>query len=146
MPRKDLTIAEKIVLLRRIKKQPPNTSHRQLAEITGVPRTTPARILQDRDKLEVEWSSHEETEQGNSHSKRKRKGKDSDIEEALGKWFSVVTRRGVSVSGPMLKSKSEEFAKKLGHIDFKATDGWLSRRKTRSGIKVQESSRRKDKC
>jgi len=47
MPRKDLTIAEKIVLLRRIKEQPPNSSHRQLAEITGVPRTTLARILQD---------------------------------------------------------------------------------------------------
>ena len=29
MPRKDLTIAEKIVFLRRIKEQPPNTSHRQ---------------------------------------------------------------------------------------------------------------------
>ena len=129
MPRKDLTIAEKIVLLRRIKEQPPNTSHRQLAEITGVPRTM-ARILQHRDKLEVEWSSHKEAEQGNSHSKRKRKGKDPDIEEALCKWFSVVTRRGVSVSGPRLKSNSEEFAKKLGHIDFKATDGWLCRWKT----------------
>ena len=139
MPRKDLTIAKKIVLLKRIKEQPPNTSHRQLAEITGVPRTTLARILQDRDKLEVEWSSHKEAEQGNSHSKRKRKGKNPDIEEAVGKWFSVVTRRGVSVSGPMLKSKSEEFAKKLGHIDFKATDGWLSRWKTRSSIKFKKA-------
>ena len=54
MPQKDLKIAEKIALLRRIKEQPPNTSHRQLAEITGLPRRTLARILQDRDKLEVE--------------------------------------------------------------------------------------------
>ena len=99
---KRLTIAEKIVLLRRIKKQSPNTSHRQLAEIIGIPRTTLKRILQDRDKLEVEWSSHKEAEQRNLHSKRKRKGKDPDIEEALGKWFSVVTRHRVSVSGPML--------------------------------------------
>ena len=83
--------------------------------------------------------AHKEAEQENSHSKRKRKGKDPDIEEALDKWFSVVTRRGVSVSGPMLKSKSEEFAKKLGHIDFKATDGWLSWWKTRSGIKFKKA-------
>ena len=47
MPRKDLTIAERIVVLRKIKEQPPNISHRQLAEITGVPRTTLAQILQD---------------------------------------------------------------------------------------------------
>ena len=47
MPQKDLAIAEKIVVLRKIRGQPPNISHRQLAEITGVPRTTLARILQD---------------------------------------------------------------------------------------------------
>ena len=39
----------------------------------------------------------------------------------------------------MLKSKSEEFAKKLSHIDFKATDGWLSRWKTRFGIKFKKA-------
>ena len=38
MPRKDLTIAEKIVVLRKISEQSPNSSHLQLAEITGVPR------------------------------------------------------------------------------------------------------------
>ena len=41
------TIAERVVVLRKIKEQPPNISHRQLAEITGVPRTTLAQILQD---------------------------------------------------------------------------------------------------
>ena len=38
MPQKDLTIAEKIFVLRKIREQPPNTSRRQLAEITGVPK------------------------------------------------------------------------------------------------------------
>ena len=137
MPRKDLKIAEKIVS-RKIREQPPNTSHSQLAQITGEPWTTLVRILQDRDKLEVEWSSQEEAEQGNSH-KRKRKGKDTNVEEAFGKWFSIATSRGVSVSGPMLKSKSEEFAKKLGHIDFKATNVWLSRLKTKSDTKFKKA-------
>ena len=44
---KELTIAERVVVLRKIREQPPNISHRQLAEITGVPRTTLAQILQD---------------------------------------------------------------------------------------------------
>ena len=57
----------------------------------------------------------------------KEKRQKSRHRRSLSKWFSMVTSRGVSVSGPMLKSMSEEFAKKLGHLDFKATDGWLSR-------------------
>ena len=38
MPKKDLTIAEKVVVLRKIREQPPNTSHRQLVEKIGVLR------------------------------------------------------------------------------------------------------------
>ena len=47
MLQKELTIAERAVVLRKIREQPPNISHRQLAEVTGVPRTTLAQILQD---------------------------------------------------------------------------------------------------
>lgn len=58
-------------------------------------------------------------------------GKDSDVEEALNHWFSVVTGRDVRVSCPVFKMKSEELAKKLGHKYFKATDGSWSRWKCR---------------
>jgi hypothetical protein len=34
-------------------------------------------------------------------SKWKHGGKDPDVQEALSQWFSVVTRRGVHVSGPV---------------------------------------------
>ena len=50
MPRKDLTIAEKIVVLRKIREQPPNISHRQLAEITGVPKDDPGT---DTERLRI---------------------------------------------------------------------------------------------
>jgi hypothetical protein len=33
--------------------------------------------------------------------------KDPVVEEALTQWFSIVSGRGVRVSGPVLKSKSE---------------------------------------
>jgi DNA-binding IclR family transcriptional regulator len=46
MPRRDLTFADKIALLEEIKNQPPNTSHRQLAEIIGVPKSTTAHVIQ----------------------------------------------------------------------------------------------------
>jgi hypothetical protein len=46
-------------------------------------------------------------EQGTSR-KRKRQGKDPEVEEAVNQRFSILTERGVRVSGPMLKSKSED--------------------------------------
>jgi hypothetical protein len=44
----------------------------------------------------------------------------------------------------MLKSKSQEFVKKLGHNDFTATDGWLSRWKCRFGIKFKNAHGEKE--
>ena len=129
MPRKDLTLANKIALLEKIKSQPINTSQRRLVEITGVPKTTIVRLLHQQHQLCEEWALHEG--KSGTSQKRKRKGKDPDVEEALDQWFSIVTGRGVRISGPILKSKSEELVKKLGHNDFTATDGWLSRWKAR---------------
>jgi hypothetical protein len=64
---------------------------------------------------------------------------EADGEEALNQLYSIVTGRGVGVSGPILKSKSEDLTKKLGHNDFKATDGWLSRWKYTYGIKFMKA-------
>ena len=124
MPRRDLTLAEKIGFLDQIKQHPPNTSQRRLVEITGLAKTTISRLIQENE-LREEWAQCE-GRRGTSQ-KRKREGKDPDVDEALNEWFAIVTGRAVRVSGPMLKCKAEELAKKLGHDDFKATDGWLSR-------------------
>jgi len=44
--------------------------------------------------------------------KRKREGKDPAIEEALDKWFSIVTQSGVRINGPILKDKAKELSRK----------------------------------
>jgi hypothetical protein len=54
MPRKDLSLAERIALLDQIKGHSPNTSH--LAEITGVPKSVIARLIHQQDKLQEEWT------------------------------------------------------------------------------------------
>ncbi|XP_035212025.1 tigger transposable element-derived protein 6-like [Stegodyphus dumicola] len=136
MPRNDLTLSSKIALLDKIKSQPPNTSYRRLAEITGVPKSTISRVLRQESQLREELVL-QEGQAGTS--KRKREGKDPDVEEALDQWFSIVSGRGVNINGPILKAKSEELAKKLGRNDFKATDGWLSRWKTRHNIKFKKA-------
>ncbi|XP_062910421.1 regulatory factor X-associated protein isoform X2 [Mobula hypostoma] len=50
MPQKDLTLAKKI-LLEQIKNHPPNTMHLQLAEITGVLKSTITRLTHLQDEL-----------------------------------------------------------------------------------------------
>ncbi|KAL4132268.1 hypothetical protein QTP88_009457 [Uroleucon formosanum] len=55
----------------------------------------------------------------------------------MNEWFSAVTERGVRISGPMLEQKAEFFAEKIGHSDFKATEGWISRWKDRHNIKFK---------
>jgi hypothetical protein len=42
MPMRGATFANKIALVEQIKNQPPNTSHHQLAEINGEPKSTKA--------------------------------------------------------------------------------------------------------
>lgn len=52
MHRRGVTLADKIALLKKkLKNEPPNTSHRQLADIIGVPKSTIACVLQQQGKL-----------------------------------------------------------------------------------------------
>jgi DNA-binding IclR family transcriptional regulator len=44
-PRRDVTLANGIALLGKIKNQLPDTSHRQLAQITGMPKSTIASVV-----------------------------------------------------------------------------------------------------
>jgi hypothetical protein len=44
----------------------------------------------------------------------------------------------------MLKSKSQELARKLDHNHFKARDGWLSQWECRFGIKFKKAHSEKD--
>ncbi|KAH9509465.1 Tigger transposable element-derived protein 4 [Bulinus truncatus] len=114
MSRNDLSLTSKIALLDKIKSQPLDTSYRRLAEITGVPSTI-SRVLRQESQLREEFVLQGQA----GTSKRKREGKDPDVEEALDQWFSIVSGRGVNINGPILKAKSEEFAKKLDRNDFK---------------------------
>ncbi|XP_035204576.1 tigger transposable element-derived protein 4-like [Stegodyphus dumicola] len=124
-----------------IKQQPRNTSQRRLVEITGSAKSTISCLLKQEDERE-EWAQYEG--RGGTSKKRKREGKDPDVDEALNERFAIVTRRAVRVSGPMLKCKTEELTKKLSHDDFKATDGWLSPWKSRYDIKFKKAHGEKE--
>uniref|UniRef100_V5G286 Tigger transposable element-derived protein 4 n=1 Tax=Anoplophora glabripennis TaxID=217634 RepID=V5G286_ANOGL len=141
MPRNDLTLDQKLEILNKIKQQPPNTTVQVLSQVVGVSKTTIGKLLKNEAQLR-EQSAAGGTSRG---QKRKRTGKDPDVEDALLEWFTIVTGCGVQVIGPMLHGKAEDLARKLGHEEFTATDGWLNRWKGRHTIKFQ-SLWRKGKC
>jgi hypothetical protein len=107
MPRKDLSLEEKIKLLEKIKNYPRGTTYRVLSEITKVPKSTIGHILTQEKRLCEEWAENQ-----NTTSKRRREGKNPVVEEALNNWFSTALARGIQITGPILKQKAEEFAKK----------------------------------
>ena len=129
----DLSLSEKVAILDRMHSQPKGTSHRQLAEMLKVSKTTIGRLL--RQEAELRDKFREKGKGRVSLGKRKRCGKDPEVEEALEQWFAAVLVKGVRISGPILKFKAEELAQKLGRTDFAAMDGWLSHWKTRKRIK-----------
>ncbi len=66
--------------------------------------------------------------------KRRRMGKDPELEIAMMEWIRSVREKNGPLSGPMVKKKAEEMAKMMNKPEFKATDGWWSRFKKRDGL------------
>ena len=136
MVRNDLSLADKIELLDRIKSFAPGTTQREISQVTGVPRTTIIRLLKQEEDLR---SNLETSTSRASKRKRQRSGKDALVDRALREWFDRVSEHGVPLSGPVLMTKAEELAQKLGRSTFKATNGWLERWKNRNEIVCKKS-------
>ena len=69
-----------------------------------------------------------------SSRKRFRLGEYTYIEEALFKWFTSARSAGVPIIGPVLATKAESLAEKLGRINFRASNGFIERFEERRGI------------
>ncbi len=57
--------------------------------------------------------------------KRNRSGKDREVEEGIVKWFDFARSHHVPVNGPIIRQEAEDLAKKIGHVNFKDTEGWM---------------------
>ncbi|XP_046725929.1 tigger transposable element-derived protein 4-like [Silurus meridionalis] len=66
--------------------------------------------------------------------KKIRVAKHKDVDDAVFQWFTNTRATNLPVNGPLLMEKAEILAAKLGHLDFKASQGWLDRFKKRHNI------------
>lgn len=74
-----------------------------------------------------------------STTTRCRGARNDEIEKSLLDWFRKARSKNIPVTGPMLQEKAMRIAEALGltEEDFKASNGWLDRFKTRNGIKAK---------
>ena len=73
-----------------------------------------------------------------SRKRPNRQGKNDEVEDALGKWFTAVRAKKQTVTGPMLMKKAQQFGEQLG-TDFSPSNGWLSRWKNRARIRFKRA-------
>lgn len=69
-----------------------------------------------------------------SSKKRVRKPGIPEVDEAVSIWFADARNNKIQLDGIMIRTKAEEFAKKLGKLEFKASDGWLANWKKRNDV------------
>lgn len=126
--RRDLSEREKADLLKSYDDLPQKMSQRAAADKLGISQPLLCKLLKNRNEIESSLMNNE-----NASRKRKRCGKDEDVEQALKEWFTKVRKQDGRVDGPLLKQKADELASKMGK-EFNATDGWLHRWKKRENI------------
>jgi len=124
MPRnlKTLTIGEKQEVLEAVKS---GKKKKDIAEEFRIPASTLSTIIKNSKEIDLNFSTDR---------KRKRGPEFSDVEECVVKWFKQCRDANVRIGGPILKEKAENFAKSLGHEQFKASNGWLENFKKRHDI------------
>ncbi|XP_007954366.1 tigger transposable element-derived protein 4 [Orycteropus afer afer] len=125
--KKSLSIEEKIDIINAVE------SGKKKAEIAaeyGIKKNSLSSIMKNKDKVLEAFESL----RFDPKRKRLRTAFYTDLEEALMRWYRIAQCLNVPVNGPMLRLKANDFAQKLGHSDFKCSNGWLDRFKARYGL------------
>ncbi|NXU46917.1 TIGD4 protein, partial [Drymodes brunneopygia] len=125
--KKSISIEEKIDIISAVESGKKKTD---IAAKYGIKRNSLSSIMKNKEKVLEAF----ETLRFDPKRKRLRTAFYADLEEALMKWYRIAQCLNVPVNGPMLRLKANDFAQKLGHSDFKCSNGWLDRFKSRYGL------------
>ena len=69
-----------------------------------------------------------------------KRAENKDLDKAVYTWFNYTLANNVPVSGVVLKETALQFAKCSNLDDFRASDGWLDRWKSRHNVTFGEVS------
>ncbi len=116
-----LTLEQKIQLLDEFENS--KISARKLANKYKVGKTQVSLIIKGKKKYQDEWAK-------NPNSGRKRfqaRPYKEAFEDDLHKWYVRMTSHGFNITAIMLRKKAQSLASEAGLLNFKASNGWLSR-------------------
>ena len=129
--RNDLSLSQRVTVLKTMEREKlPQT---ELAKRFKCSQSTISKILKNKDAILQQVGEHSV-----GTCKRKRSGKDNDVDAALYTWFVDARARDAPVTSAVLEEKATHFATVLHKSDFKVTNGWLCRWKARHGIKFKK--------
>ena len=130
--RTDLTLSQKVEIVHLVQEK--RLSQIEIAKRFECSQSAVSKIVKNKDAILVEADDNK------PHSrKRKRSGKANDVEGALYKWFVDARARDTPVTSAVLEEKATHLAGLLGKPEFKATNGWLCRWKSRHGMKFKKA-------
>uniref|UniRef100_A0A6B0V6J3 Putative tigger transposase n=1 Tax=Ixodes ricinus TaxID=34613 RepID=A0A6B0V6J3_IXORI len=128
MPKyKSLTLKQKICLIEEANKS--TCSKTKLAEKHQVPISTLCTILKNQARIIEAYSK--------THSAKRSRIRFPiypDVEAALITWLQNATAAHLPIDGTILREKANDLALKLGHEEFKCSNGWFSRFKERNNL------------
>ncbi|KAM6269722.1 tigger transposable element-derived protein 4 [Porphyrio hochstetteri] len=125
--KKSISIEEKIDIISAVES---GEKKADIAAKYGIKKNSLSSIMKNKEKVLEAFESL----RFDPKRKRLRTAFHTDLEEALMKWYRIAQCLNVPVNGPMLRLKANDFAQKLGHSDFKCSNGWLDRFKSRYGL------------
>ncbi|XP_053259070.1 tigger transposable element-derived protein 4 [Podarcis raffonei] len=125
--KKSLSLKDKISIIAAIES---GKKKADIAERYGIKKNSLSSIMKNKEKVLEAFESW----QFDPKRKRLRTAFHTDLEEALVKWYRMARCSNIPVNGPMLRFQANDFAQKLGHNDFKCSNGWLDRFKARYGL------------
>lgn len=121
----DLPLSDKILVIEELKRK---KSQSQVAKKFGVSQPQVCRIWKEKDKYIAAHKSNV-----NPARKRNRKSTQTDVEQALLRWFEEANKTGLVINGPILQEKAADLAREM-HIAFEPSTSWISRWRDRNGI------------
>ena len=130
--RTDLTLSQKVEIVHLVQEK--RLSQIEIAKRFECSQSAVSKIVKNKDAILGEADNNK------PHSrKRKWSGKANNVDEALYKWFVDARARDAPVTSAVLEEKATHLAGLLGKPEFKATNGWLCRWKSRHGIKFKKA-------
>ena len=124
----NLSIKEKREIIRKYDALP-KMSQESAGNLLKIHRSTLREILSKREAIFAAPKGE---------IKRNRVSKGAAVEDSLIEWFDTVRDKNAIITHKILRAKAEELAKKLGHGDFTASSGWLSRLLKRRDISCKK--------